>query len=192
MSLFWDSSLYELNSIKIACKCVPLIKPKPIPIVFIWLKEGPLWPTCVHAQGPQLFVCKHLNDTHPRSLSKSILVKCSNLEPYCDRGSLTWMEFSVGGETLLMLPITTVVGVLSSRLSVCRSYHQHNSILLAFYNQELGESKGLKQHTIKVCVSCFRQWPGTPWPMVTYLMPSFYFFKCREQRKRAGWGPFHG
>ena len=56
--LFWDSSLYELNSIKIACKCVPLIKPKTIPIVFIWLKEGPLWPTSVNTQGPQLFVRK--------------------------------------------------------------------------------------------------------------------------------------
>ena len=68
-SLFWDSSLYELNSIKIACKCVPLIKPKPIPIVFIWLKEGPLWPTRVHAQGPQLFVSK------PKWHAPSIVVK---------------------------------------------------------------------------------------------------------------------
>ena len=67
--LFWESSLYELNSIKIACKCVPLIKPKPIPIVFIWLKEGPLWPTSVHAQGPQLFVSK------PKWHAPSIVVK---------------------------------------------------------------------------------------------------------------------
>ena len=67
--LLRDSSLYELNSIKIACKCVPLIKPKPIPIVFIWLKEGPLWPTSVHAQGPQLFVSK------PKWHAPSIVVK---------------------------------------------------------------------------------------------------------------------
>ena len=49
---------YEVNSTKFACKSVPLSKPKPIPIVFIWLREGPLWPTFVHAQGPQLFVSK--------------------------------------------------------------------------------------------------------------------------------------
>ena len=33
--LFLAPSLYEVNSIQIACKCVPLIKPKPILIVFI-------------------------------------------------------------------------------------------------------------------------------------------------------------
>ena len=69
MSLILEPSLYELNSIKIACKCVPLIKPKTIPIVFIWLKEGPLWPTSVHAQGPQLFVSK------PKWHAPSIVVK---------------------------------------------------------------------------------------------------------------------
>ena len=49
---------YEVNSTRFACKSVPLSKPKPTPIVFILLKEGPLWPTVVHAQGPQLFVSK--------------------------------------------------------------------------------------------------------------------------------------
>ena len=67
--LFWDFSFYELNSIKIACKSVILIKSKLIPIVFIWLKEGPLWPTSVHAQGPQLFVSK------PKWHAPSIVVK---------------------------------------------------------------------------------------------------------------------
>ena len=33
--LFWGPTFYEVNSIEIACKCVPFIKTKPIPIVFI-------------------------------------------------------------------------------------------------------------------------------------------------------------
>ena len=60
---------YEVNSNKFACKSVPFSKPKPIPIVFIWLREGPLWPTGVHAQGPQLFVSK------PHWHAPSIVVK---------------------------------------------------------------------------------------------------------------------
>ena len=56
--LFWIPSIYELNSIKKACNCVLPSKPKPISIVFIWLREGPLWPTSVHGQGPQLLVGK--------------------------------------------------------------------------------------------------------------------------------------
>ena len=56
--LFWGPSIYELNSIKKACKCVPPSKPKPVSIGFICLREGLLWPTSVHSQGPQLFVSK--------------------------------------------------------------------------------------------------------------------------------------
>ena len=49
---------YEVNLTKFACKSVPIRKPKPIPIVFLWLREGQLWTTFVHAQGPELFVSK--------------------------------------------------------------------------------------------------------------------------------------
>ena len=67
--LFLVPLLYDVNSTKIACKCVPLSKPKPISIGFIWLREGSLWPTFVHAQGPQLFVSK------PHWHAPSIVVK---------------------------------------------------------------------------------------------------------------------
>ena len=60
MSLILGPSIYEVNSIKKVCEYVPLSKAKPIPIVFICLKEGPLGPTSIHAQGPQLNVSKIL------------------------------------------------------------------------------------------------------------------------------------
>ena len=49
--LFLGPSVYELNSIKNACKCLLPSKSKPIPIVFICLKEGTLLPARVQSRG---------------------------------------------------------------------------------------------------------------------------------------------
>ena len=60
MALILVPLLYEVKSLKIACKCVPLSKPNPIPIGFIWLRESP--------KGRK-FLLVNLIDTHPQSLS---------------------------------------------------------------------------------------------------------------------------